>query len=755
MRRSGWAFTAAIALAAPLACSRAAPDVVLPLFQDTPAPEVLVEQRYLGSPASAEPSRFLLGWQPWSVDGEPVLRSTGGEASFRIVHLEARARTLVLDVAEAREGAPVERPWTITIAHSATGERVTSELSDLSRIEIPAGFPTGLVTVHLVPPREGVHLHVARAGLRPAREVGDPVLVEDGGLRQQGPSVVFVTARIAPGTHLGGEICRSPPAGGERRDPGLAIDVVGAGGESLASWSWRPGPLDRVRRCRDVDLDLDRYEGYVEARFSARSTGDSVRWSGWAWTRPTNGPEGALSRRLAAGSQARPAAAPGLVIVYVMDALRSDHVGHLGGPDGVSPTYDRLAREGFTFRSHRSVAPNTLPSTRALFTGRTYVSERDWRRNGQRRPFLAERFEEAGFATGAFSGNVYVSPSFGTVQGFEHVPDETQFDPSRTSARGYNDNAERVHRAALDWLQQLPANRPAFLYLHTIHPHNPYAPPDDLEQRFTRGIASSIGGDTPTLLRLQEGELETSAADRSRIRALYAAALAYNDRELDRFLEQVRGLQGEREVFVVLTSDHGEELFEHGGILHGETLYEEQLRIPLVLWGPDSIPAGETVEPTDTLDLHATLLDVLGDETIHSSEGRSLLPLLGGSEADLPKKLFFAAAASLPGRMISTFDGRWKRIEARRGQDSWGMGVGPGRTWAAEYLYDLDSDPGETDNLASRQPVPELWLKGRAEAWLASRWQEEDEEKGEGEAPPAQPVDAQTQERLRALGYID
>ena len=455
--------------------------------------------------------------------------------------------------------------------------------------------------------------------------------------------------------------------------------------------------------------------------------------------------------------------APKVVLLYVMDALRADYVGHLGGPEGISPTWDRLAREGVTFSRHRCVAPSTLPSTRALFSGHAFrVAEEYPLIDGM--PLLAEFFKQAGYRTGLFSGNAYVSPAYGLDRGFDHVASEVLYGPdSPGETGGVNVNAARVQEAALAWLDSLELENGSengsddrvFLYLHTIHPHNPYAPPPDLAARFTDGIPSSIDGRTDTLFAVQDGELEVEEADQQRLRGLYAAAFAYNDRELAKFVAALEERFEPGEVLVVLTSDHGEELFDHGGVLHGYTFYEEMLRIPLTFWWPGRIPPGRVDDPTDNLDLHATLLDLLGLDEAGEPGGRTLWARILTTGESLPPRLHFAAAPAVRGGLVAATldegDGpAAKLVFAARTRLHWGMGKGIGRSRDPEYFFDLAADPEERHNRAGAGGRRELWLRSRLRAWLRAG-ETLAAKAGSAEEPE---LDAETRERLQSLGYL-
>lgn len=735
-----------------------------PLFADPHAVEVLTEAAELGEPVSDRPNRFFRDWRPRTVDGRRGLLASPGGASLQVVTVVPGERTLSFDLLQA--------PWLARAGHlevriDGASPRLVP-FADPLTIRLPEDLPPGRHLVELAPRGpDRLVLLVAGSAIRPHgsndRSAGGAEIV-DGDLAQTGPSLVDVVARPGPGRRLAGELCPGDfPAG----TAGVSVEVVSAEGRRVAGWSGGGGPVDRLRGCRRIELlpeDRPEPDGPVRVRLAVTHEGREVRWRDWWWL-PEEDPEEGSSGGPRGTTDAARSPAPRLVVLYVLDALRADFVGHLGGPEGISPVLDRLAREGATFRRHWATGPNTLAAVPDLFTGEVWVSEGAWRAAGASRPTLAEVYRAAGYRTGLVSGNGYLTRYFGLARGFEHVSEEALFDVSSPGGPAVNRSAERAHRAALGWLDTLPRDEAVFLHVQTIHPHNPYAPPPDLERRFTAGIPSDVPGDTATLKAIQRGQRSTSAADRARLRNLYAASLAYNDRELGRFLEALAERYPARETLLVVTSDHGDELFDHGGVLHGYTLYEELLHVPLVVRWPGTVLPGGPPEgferPTDHLDLHATLLDAAGalgpppaPGGQAQSAGRSLLPLLTGRADALSDRLLFAAAPGVAGGIHAVRDGPWKLIRVAGSRDRWVMGTGRGRSWEREYLFDLAADPGERHNLAGKGGVREQWLRARLRAWLAER------RAVARDAEPApetflEELDEETRRRLRALGYID
>jgi arylsulfatase A-like enzyme len=712
-------------LCALAACCRE-PELRL-LLDGRHAPDVLTEQRRIALPPSLGGNRFLNGWWPWLYDGRLALSPPrpGATVRLEVVNLSREPRRLLIDVIREMPGRSVR----VTAAGRDLG---AFPLTDPVEVELPGDLPLGRVPVDLT--FDWGSRGVLAAGMGSARPAGK-VRLEGGDVLQSGDSLVDLVRRVSGGETLVGAFV--PP---DDPRPGQSFELIveREAGRPVQRFSW-PAGEDRERR---IALPVGDGAGFIRVRLLARGRGPAGRWESLGLA----GGGTAEPEEVIAEAKAEPPRSPRhprLVVVYVMDALRADAVGYFGGRPGTSPTYDRLAREGVTFRHHRSVAPNTIPSTKALFTGRAVVTGGDSSLGPDEGPTLAERFRDAGYRTGLFSGNVYVSSSFGTDRGFEHVAPEVLMDADSAGPDALNDNAARAHAAALSWLRTLQPDERAFLYLHTIHPHNPYAPPEPYRKMFTRGIRSSIDGSTETLMAVRKGGIAAGPADRERLRGLYTGSFAFNDAELGRFLEQVKRWAPPGEVLVVLTSDHGEELFDHGGVLHGYTLYEEMLDIPLVLWWPGRLRPATVEEPTDTLDLHATLMALCGLGK-PDGDGRPLLRELRRPGKD-DGYIHLAAASSVIGGIYSAQAGRWKLVWAPRFGYAWGMGDGSGRTRDPEYLFDMEKDPGERVNLAGEGGLEVAWLRSRLLAWI--------QRNRSTEPSKPQPVDAETERKLRALGY--
>jgi arylsulfatase A-like enzyme len=404
---------------------------------------------------------------------------------------------------------------------------------------------------------------------------------------------------------------------------------------------------------------------------------------------------------------AAPSRAPRSVLLVSLDTLRADHLGAWGNPSGTSPHVDRLARQGTMFRSCVAQSASTLPSHRSLFQSRPASLA------GDDQPMLAEILQSAGWATVAFTGGGNIAAELGFGRGFErYEEDRTGLSWGVPAFAAWLAEAER---------------EPFFAFLHTYDPHVPYDPPRPFDMLYFPQYTGPVrGSDTRDLCRRIRG-LEgqppaLSDDDRRRIRALYAADVRFTDAEVGKLLRLLEreGLDGR--TLVVVVSDHGEELWDHGTVLHSHTVYQELVHVPLVFRG-EGVAGTLVSETARNLDVAPTILDALGLPPAESHRGRSLRARLRGAPgAALP-------AMSEMGRQKAIVDSPWKLVVDGRREGA---------------LYDLARDPGEKENVAAEHPevVREyralLEGLGGAVAELAER-------------PPS----PELAERLRALGYVD
>ena len=704
------------------------------LIDDRHLPDVLTDSRVVSPPPTFQGHRFLRGWWPWKQKGKLLLVPYKEGAWIELANLSRRGRTLILDLEILGETGDFEVEVEIP-GHGSSNVA----LSDPLEIPIPSNLPLGRIPIRLVFPKQADPVVVS--GQIDSAVAPGVVEISKHRIVQEPDSVVDFVRRLDPGVQLSGELTPPSQLGDKQR---FSIRVMREGESETTGFEWPVTGWKRFFAKRGFTIPLTSKEGLVRIRLVAEGSGPSGFWNDLRLT----GAEGSATPTRTDLRSDLPSP-PRLVILYVLDALRGDFV-DLGTPEtSRTPTLSRLAEEGVVFTRHQSVAPNTIPSTKSLFTGQVFLTRGHAKMAADGPQTLAEVFADAGFRTAAFSGNGYVSETYGTSRGFEHLATEVVFQEYVESYKAYNNNAEKVQQAALEWLEQLEDSDKAFLYLHTIHPHNPYDPPEAIQKEFVGSNRSTFKASTSNLLHVKHLRMEIDEDDQERIEGLYAGALAYNDEQIALFLDELAKRFARDEILLIITSDHGEELFDHGGVLHGYTLYKEQLDIPLIISWPEHLSAARIELPTVNTDLHETLRNLVGAEPSGFGSGKSLWPwLLGQPVIDNRFDVRFAAASSVKGGIFLAQTERYKLIQAPRVGLTHGMGEGLGRSRDPEYLFDLTRDPEEQHNIAGHEALEVAWLRSLLGAWVErGKYLELDQE---------EPIlDEKTQEQLRALGYLD
>src|SRR5262245_77962 len=392
---------------------------------------------------------------------------------------------------------------------------------------------------------------------------------------------------------------------------------------------WEEAPLDLARLAgRDVTLSLDLVSG----------TPGAIGF----WGAPVVRDRG----RMPPARGERAARAPQGVILIWADTLRKDHLGAYGYPRATSPVVDRLAREGALFRDCVSQASWTKVSTSSLMTS-LYPSSHGVKEFSDRLPAaahtLAEAYRGAGYATLSLSSILFTGRFTNLHKGFEVVHEDSSL-PDRGSSKTAREYVDRV----LPWLEA-HRDTPFFVFLHVSDPHDPYKPYPPYDTLFADASraeeherrakeAKKFNGDP--LMRLfgmpSFSELEAAKLDPwsfvSQDRDWYDGSIRAMDAEIGRLLQRLGALGLADRTLVAFMGDHGEEFLEHGRTFHGQSTYGELTGVPLILWGPSTLPAGRVVEDTvETIDVMPPLLAVSGLALPSEAQGHSLLPLLRSS----------------------------------------------------------------------------------------------------------------------------
>ena len=349
-------------------------------------------------------------------------------------------------------------------------------------------------------------------------------------------------------------------------------------------------------------------------------------------------------KRATPADAAKARAQPDILLVSI-DSLRADHLGCYGYEKPTSPVIDRLAREGVRFSTAVSTTSWTLPAHAAMFTG-LYDSTHGVIDNGLALPpaarTLAEELRSAGYRTAGFFGGPYLHPVFGLSQGFDvyescmsasrGASSETELkhvlDPDDKTSHG-DVTGPRTLEAVERLLSKEDPARPLFAFVHLWDVHYDYQPPENYWRRFDPDYSGALDArDLAHNKAIHEG---MPARDLQHLIALYDGEIAFTDEILGRMLEAWGRRRDLANTVVVVTADHGEEFFEHRGKGHQKTLFDEVIRVPLVVWWPKGLPAARVVDVQARLiDLFPTLTALARVENAPRVQGRDLGPLLRG-----------------------------------------------------------------------------------------------------------------------------
>jgi len=436
------------------------------------------------------------------------------------------------------------------------------------------------------------------------------------------------------------------------------------------------------------------------------------------------------------------------VLLITIDTLRADHLGSYGYPRATSPAIDALARRGVLFEKAYATVPRTTQSVATILTG---LYPKHHRARGlfstllSANTTLAEILGERGYATWAVVSNIFLQPGKGFEQGFDSY--------SNPRSRFDGDSSAAITDEALKKIREA-SHRPFLLWVHYLDPHWSYEPAPEFASRFAPGHEPSVELESLREGKLRKGDVifdnPLSAADREHLVALYDGEIAQVDFQIGRLLEGVPEAR-RQDLLVVLTSDHGESLCEHDYCFaHGETLYDDTLRVPLLFVLPGGLPAGLRPDRlVSLLDVAPSILRLLG---LPDRPGMDGIPLFSNAEKGfMPSgahELLFAETdyqlihSANPRFFLPGARGRWSG--ARRGASK--LIRIPRPEGPLHEFFDLALDPGEARPLSPDTDPVGADLVRRLDAWT-------DYEEGSGENLE-ESLTPEQRERLRSLGYL-
>ena len=403
------------------------------------------------------------------------------------------------------------------------------------------------------------------------------------------------------------------------------------------------------------------------------------------------------------------------LMLFGIDSLRADHMSLHGYGRLTTPHMDKFASRGMVFENTFSPSIPTTPGYSSMLTGMDtfgtdVVALRHEGPLGGHLRTLAEVLGEAGYNTSCvgFSGNQ-------ASRGFQKYLD---FSGWGSWEDGRSPKAENLNQVAIPELQRLAAEGdPFFLFLRHMDPHSPYLPPWPFERIFYNGDEYDPGNKSLEPVMAFKPFCDYFASwfapgctDKDYIIAQYDGALAYMDACIANILTTIDALQLGQDTLVVITSDHGETLYDHECYFDHHGLYDCTLHVPLVFRWPGRVPEGCSRDYCQLKDVMPTILELMGIDNQMAFDGRSLVPRWENKPREAEPEFYITEATWM--RKHGWRTPEWKLIHA----------LEPDFHFKPEIeLYNLIKDPGELHNVAAENPEVVVMLEQRMQAHIARR----------------------------------
>jgi choline-sulfatase len=395
------------------------------------------------------------------------------------------------------------------------------------------------------------------------------------------------------------------------------------------------------------------------------------------------------------------------IYIWMVDTLRADKL-KVYNPKSrvISPNYDAFAADATRFAWAQVPGTWSLPSHASLLTGvypTVHKATAHEARLSPDAPFVAEDMKKAGYKTGMFSSNGYVSSKWGFDRGW---------DVNRNFIReSLANSADFLWKTAKAWIAPTIA-KPQFVYLATIEPHVAYTPRAEFLVKYwdkpyngpIKPIQSGV-----QLGAIKAGKLKINDTDKAYLEALHDAEITQSDVAFGKFVADLKTLGVYDKAAIIVVADHGDQFYEHGSVGHGDTVYQELTHIPLLIRAPGLFPSGKVVQSdVEVMDVYATVLDMAGLKLGPKVQGTSLVPLARDEVGLSPR-----AALTVDGQVARGLKVQRYRLVSR------------GKT----ELYDEIADPREQKDVAAERPIALRSMRGvlgliyaYESTWAKSRW---------------------------------
>ncbi len=428
------------------------------------------------------------------------------------------------------------------------------------------------------------------------------------------------------------------------------------------------------------------------------------------------------------------------IILIISDALRPDHLGCYGYSRNTSPNIDRIAREGIIFNRAYAQGNWTLASTSTLFTSLHPTSHNALSRKRilpKEAKTLIENLKVAGYKTAGFSNSPFFMENFGLRQGFDYFYTGQSnfiwklhfFVIGKISNRLLMLKDKNLTMQTISWIKSNSSQK-FFIYLHYMATHAPYRIPKAYEKIYVKE-------DIPDRIYLpSRHSVEINPAQKENLLDRYDGTIRFVDDEIGKLLDLLQSLDLKENTLLIIAADHGEAFGEHGNWGHGRTLYQETIKIPLIIWYPE-IPCNQMVsnELVGLVDIKPTILNIVGIKQSEIYQGKDLISRITKENSLYQQKgsreeIFSEGRPKVRCIITST---NWKLIS--------------NETEGKIELYNLEQDPQEKHNVFNLYPEIAKNLQER----LTARFKEFEKQ---ALKPAKASISAETRRRLKSLGYI-